>query len=131
MLSCILPALTQARFAVGTGMAGCAGRIHQREHSLPRTALIILMTLTQRVSCETEVSVSPEDPLILSEQIYGRISEKATKYCGEDGQWFRHPDTNRTWSNYTLCNENTKAKLKVIYNEKSFQHTKSAAWLLL
>lgn len=67
MLSCILPALTQARFAVGTGMAGCAGRIHQREHSLPRTALIILMTLTQRVSCETEVSISPEDPLILSE----------------------------------------------------------------
>uniref|UniRef100_A0A8C7ZT29 Calcitonin gene-related peptide type 1 receptor n=1 Tax=Oryzias sinensis TaxID=183150 RepID=A0A8C7ZT29_9TELE len=45
-------------------------------------------------------------------------TEKATKYCGEDGQWFRHPDTNRTWSNYTLCNENTKAKLKVIYNEK-------------
>ncbi|XP_029369952.1 calcitonin gene-related peptide type 1 receptor isoform X2 [Echeneis naucrates] len=42
-------------------------------------------------------------------------TEKATKYCGEDGQWFRHPDTNRTWSNYTLCNENTKAKLKSVY----------------
>ncbi|KAK2921196.1 calcitonin gene-related peptide type 1 receptor isoform X1 [Channa argus] len=42
-------------------------------------------------------------------------TEKATKYCGEDGQWFRHPDTNRTWSNYTRCNENTKAKLKSAY----------------
>ncbi|KAL6099939.1 calcr [Pungitius sinensis] len=42
-------------------------------------------------------------------------TEKAAKYCGEDGQWFRHPDTNRTWSNYTLCNENTKAKLKSAY----------------
>ncbi|CAB1443087.1 unnamed protein product [Pleuronectes platessa] len=42
-------------------------------------------------------------------------TEKATKYCGEEGQWFRHPDTNRTWSNYTLCNENTKAKLKSAY----------------
>uniref|UniRef100_A0A3Q3XP77 Calcitonin gene-related peptide type 1 receptor n=1 Tax=Mola mola TaxID=94237 RepID=A0A3Q3XP77_MOLML len=42
-------------------------------------------------------------------------TEKATKYCGEDGQWFRHPDTNRTWSNYTLCNEYTKAKLKSAY----------------
>ncbi|XP_068188544.1 uncharacterized protein calcr isoform X2 [Antennarius striatus] len=42
-------------------------------------------------------------------------TEKATKYCGEDGQWFRHPDTNRTWSNYTLCNENTDAKLKSAY----------------
>uniref|UniRef100_A0A3B5KR57 G-protein coupled receptors family 2 profile 1 domain-containing protein n=1 Tax=Xiphophorus couchianus TaxID=32473 RepID=A0A3B5KR57_9TELE len=47
-------------------------------------------------------------------------TEKATKYCGEDGQWFRHPDTNRTWSNYTLCNENTKAKLKVIYEISLF-----------
>ncbi|KAG7501002.1 calcitonin receptor [Solea senegalensis] len=42
-------------------------------------------------------------------------TEKATKYCGEDGQWFRHPDTNRTWSNYTLCNENTNSKLKSAY----------------
>ncbi|KAK2830252.1 hypothetical protein Q5P01_018183 [Channa striata] len=42
-------------------------------------------------------------------------TEKATKYCGDDGQWFRHPDTNRTWSNYTRCNENTKAKLKSAY----------------
>ncbi|XP_028278741.1 calcitonin gene-related peptide type 1 receptor isoform X2 [Parambassis ranga] len=42
-------------------------------------------------------------------------TEKATKYCGEDGQWFRHPDTNRTWSNYTLCIENTSAKLKSAY----------------
>ncbi|TDH04291.1 hypothetical protein EPR50_G00150160 [Perca flavescens] len=42
-------------------------------------------------------------------------TEKAIKYCGEDGQWFRHPDTNHTWSNYTLCNENTKAKLKSAY----------------
>uniref|UniRef100_A0A8C6TAR7 G-protein coupled receptors family 2 profile 1 domain-containing protein n=1 Tax=Neogobius melanostomus TaxID=47308 RepID=A0A8C6TAR7_9GOBI len=40
-------------------------------------------------------------------------TEKATKFCGEDGLWFRHPDTNRTWSDYTRCNENTKAKLKV------------------
>ncbi|XP_072303407.1 calcitonin gene-related peptide type 1 receptor [Eucyclogobius newberryi] len=42
-------------------------------------------------------------------------TEKATKVCGEDAQWFRHPDTNRTWSNYTRCNENTKAKLKSAY----------------
>uniref|UniRef100_A0A3Q3DAU1 Calcitonin gene-related peptide type 1 receptor n=1 Tax=Hippocampus comes TaxID=109280 RepID=A0A3Q3DAU1_HIPCM len=42
-------------------------------------------------------------------------TEKATKYCGDDGQWFRHPDNNRTWSNYTPCNENTKAKLKSAY----------------
>lgn len=49
------------------------------------------------------------------------FSEKATKYCGEDGQWFRHPDTNRTWSNYTLCNENTKAKLKVFHSSSMIE----------
>uniref|UniRef100_A0A3P8VZY4 Calcitonin gene-related peptide type 1 receptor n=1 Tax=Cynoglossus semilaevis TaxID=244447 RepID=A0A3P8VZY4_CYNSE len=42
-------------------------------------------------------------------------TEKAIKYCGDDGQWFRHPDTNRTWSNYTLCIENTNSKLQSAY----------------
>jgi calcitonin receptor-like len=27
----------------------------------------------------------------------------AFKVCLEDGTWFRHPLTNRTWSNYTTC----------------------------
>lgn len=39
--------------------------------------------------------------------------EKVTKYCDETGNWFRHPETNRTWSNYTLCIAHTKDKLKV------------------
>uniref|UniRef100_A0A3B3U3C1 G-protein coupled receptors family 2 profile 1 domain-containing protein n=1 Tax=Poecilia latipinna TaxID=48699 RepID=A0A3B3U3C1_9TELE len=26
----------------------------------------------------------------------------ATKYCAEDGQWFRHPASGVTWTNYTL-----------------------------
>uniref|UniRef100_A0A4W5LIU2 Calcitonin gene-related peptide type 1 receptor n=1 Tax=Hucho hucho TaxID=62062 RepID=A0A4W5LIU2_9TELE len=42
-------------------------------------------------------------------------TEKATKTCGESGQWFRHPDSNRTWSNYTLCNFHTTGKLKMAY----------------
>uniref|UniRef100_A0AAV2KRQ6 Calcitonin gene-related peptide type 1 receptor n=1 Tax=Knipowitschia caucasica TaxID=637954 RepID=A0AAV2KRQ6_KNICA len=42
-------------------------------------------------------------------------TEKATKLCGDDGQWFRHPETNRTWSNYTRCNEKTVAKLRSAY----------------
>jgi hypothetical protein len=32
------------------------------------------------------------------------ILEKATKDCGENGQWFRNPQSNRVWTNYTLCN---------------------------
>uniref|UniRef100_A0A8C6Q5M6 Calcitonin gene-related peptide type 1 receptor n=1 Tax=Nothobranchius furzeri TaxID=105023 RepID=A0A8C6Q5M6_NOTFU len=61
-------------------------------------------------------------------------TEKATKYCGEDGQWFRHPDTNRTWSNYTLCNENTKAKLRsafILFYMTIVGHALSIASLLI
>ncbi|KAG9279791.1 calcitonin gene-related peptide type 1 receptor [Astyanax mexicanus] len=42
-------------------------------------------------------------------------TEKATKYCDETGNWFRHPETNRTWSNYTHCIAYTKEKLKMAY----------------
>lgn len=27
----------------------------------------------------------------------------AHKACEADGEWFRHPETNRTWTNYTTC----------------------------
>lgn len=33
--------------------------------------------------------------------------EKVTKICNENGQWFSHPQSNRTWTNYTRCNEHT------------------------
>lgn len=106
--------------AAVTGTAGCVGTIPRQEPTPLRTAPITLSTLTPQVS-----------PLLLGVHelnAYTResgsqarlfILEKATKYCGEDGQWFRHPDTNRTWSNYTLCNENTSAKLKVGHERRS------------
>ncbi|XP_004389715.1 calcitonin receptor [Trichechus manatus latirostris] len=42
-------------------------------------------------------------------------SEKVTKYCDENGDWFKHPENNQTWSNYTLCNAFTPEKLKNAY----------------
>lgn len=27
----------------------------------------------------------------------------AHKECGSDGEWYKHPLTNKTWSNYTTC----------------------------
>ncbi|XP_011929262.1 PREDICTED: calcitonin receptor isoform X1 [Cercocebus atys] len=42
-------------------------------------------------------------------------SEKVTKYCDENGVWFKHPENNRTWSNYTMCNAFTPEKLKNAY----------------
>ncbi|XP_012881479.1 PREDICTED: calcitonin receptor isoform X1 [Dipodomys ordii] len=41
--------------------------------------------------------------------------EKVTKYCDEKGVWFKHPENNRTWSNYTLCNAFTPEKLQNAY----------------
>ncbi|KAL2088140.1 hypothetical protein ACEWY4_016968 [Coilia grayii] len=29
--------------------------------------------------------------------------EVATKICTGKGEWFKHPDSNRTWTNYTSC----------------------------
>ncbi|XP_063790197.1 calcitonin gene-related peptide type 1 receptor [Pseudophryne corroboree] len=43
-------------------------------------------------------------------------SEKVTKECGENGEWFRHPDSNRTWTNYTLCNAFTHEKVQTALN---------------
>uniref|UniRef100_T1JAY3 Calcitonin receptor n=1 Tax=Strigamia maritima TaxID=126957 RepID=T1JAY3_STRMM len=40
----------------------------------------------------------------------------AQKHCLADGTWFRHPDTNTTWSNYTSCVdvEDLKFRQKII-----------------
>ncbi|KAJ8358775.1 hypothetical protein SKAU_G00153000 [Synaphobranchus kaupii] len=43
-------------------------------------------------------------------------SEKVTKVCSTDGQWFRHPESNRVWSNYTQCSAHTKEKLQTAYS---------------
>ncbi|XP_043931086.1 calcitonin gene-related peptide type 1 receptor [Protopterus annectens] len=39
-------------------------------------------------------------------------AEKVTKICQSDGSWFRHPLSNRTWTNYTLCSSHIGEKLK-------------------
>uniref|UniRef100_A0A8C3WGM8 Calcitonin receptor n=1 Tax=Catagonus wagneri TaxID=51154 RepID=A0A8C3WGM8_9CETA len=42
-------------------------------------------------------------------------AEKVTKYCDEDGVWYRHPESNISWSNYTMCNAFTPEKLQNAY----------------
>ncbi|XP_016106021.1 calcitonin gene-related peptide type 1 receptor [Sinocyclocheilus grahami] len=41
-------------------------------------------------------------------------TEKVTKVCDSDGQWFHHPESNRLWSNYTQCSAYTKQKLELM-----------------
>lgn len=46
-------------------------------------------------------------------------SEVATKICTNSGHWFVHPESNRTWSNYTDCrlksNDHKKTALNLYY----------------
>ncbi|GCC26890.1 hypothetical protein chiPu_0005310 [Chiloscyllium punctatum] len=43
-------------------------------------------------------------------------SEKAMKICDDSGKWFQHPESNRTWTNYTQCNAHTREKRKTAVN---------------
>ncbi|XP_068091105.1 calcitonin gene-related peptide type 1 receptor [Hyperolius riggenbachi] len=43
-------------------------------------------------------------------------SERVIKHCDNSGHWFRHPESNRTWSNYTRCTLHTNEKVKTALN---------------
>ncbi|KAG8515631.1 Calcitonin gene-related peptide type 1 receptor, partial [Galemys pyrenaicus] len=49
-------------------------------------------------------------------------SEKVTKICDQDGHWFRHPESNKTWTNYTQCTVNIHEKVKVSCKVSQFVH---------
>ncbi|XP_078065120.1 calcitonin gene-related peptide type 1 receptor-like isoform X1 [Mustelus asterias] len=44
-------------------------------------------------------------------------SEKASKFCAENSLWFRHPESNRTWTNYTQCTAHTRDNQKTVWNQ--------------
>ncbi|CAH0393748.1 unnamed protein product [Bemisia tabaci] len=45
--------------------------------------------------------------------IYGFDPKRlAQRICLDDGSWFRHPDSNKTWSNYTTCIDLDDYKLR-------------------
>uniref|UniRef100_A0A8I3P740 Calcitonin gene-related peptide type 1 receptor n=2 Tax=Canis lupus familiaris TaxID=9615 RepID=A0A8I3P740_CANLF len=79
----------EAFTATEHGMVGYAGMMLQLEPSPCSTALITFRT---------------------------SIHQKVTKICDQDGNWFRHPESNRTWTNYTQCNVNTHEKVKTALN---------------
>ncbi|KAJ7345554.1 hypothetical protein JRQ81_001504 [Phrynocephalus forsythii] len=43
-------------------------------------------------------------------------SEKVYKTCEENGHWFVHPDSNRTWTNFSQCTAGVKSKLQTALN---------------
>lgn len=44
------------------------------------------------------------------------LTEKVTKICTENGRWFQHPISNRTWTNYTQCTVYTQEKKMMALN---------------
>ncbi|XP_021341157.1 calcitonin gene-related peptide type 1 receptor-like [Mizuhopecten yessoensis] len=45
---------------------------------------------------------------------YGQPTGQAFKDCRVDGTWLTHPDTGRTWTNYTPCASNKETLQRVI-----------------
>ncbi|XP_015675276.1 calcitonin gene-related peptide type 1 receptor [Protobothrops mucrosquamatus] len=43
-------------------------------------------------------------------------SEKVLKICEESGHWFVHPESNRIWTNYSLCTDRIYYKLQTALN---------------
>ncbi|XP_047226967.1 calcitonin gene-related peptide type 1 receptor isoform X3 [Girardinichthys multiradiatus] len=42
--------------------------------------------------------------------------ETVTKICNPDGQWFIHPNSNKVWTNYSLCNTHNEDKRKFAHS---------------
>lgn len=49
----------------------------------------------------------------------------AHKACEADGEWFRHPETNRTWTNYTTCIDVNDFEVRLMSAVKSSSHVVS------
>ncbi|XP_034552584.1 calcitonin gene-related peptide type 1 receptor isoform X2 [Notolabrus celidotus] len=44
-------------------------------------------------------------------------AEKVTKVCDSKGKWFRHPESDRVWSNYSQCSALTKETHKLVFSQ--------------
>ncbi len=107
----------------GPGMDGCAGMIWKQESRQLSTVQATLMILTPQVS-RTLDFLSFFCPL--NEGYYTLyksltnpncvLSEMATKICADSGHWFVHPESNRTWTNYTDCKHKSNDHKRVSSN---------------
>ena len=90
-------------------------------HRVPRSSLASTQTVRNPLLSSTRgLHGMIPCSLLTSQNIYLKVSlgnhaglietplplftqDFAHKLCEEDGTWFRHPETNKTWSNYTTC----------------------------
>lgn len=50
------------------------------------------------------------------------------KTCLPDGSWFKHPDSNKTWSNYTTCVDLDDLKVGAVKNISVFNFSGGRWW---
>lgn len=74
-----------------------------------------LYTVSHEVLCKPQHNpydiIGVDDSLTIKSlkfiYCFSFTSEMVTKICTDSGHWFLHPESNRTWTNYTRCNEHT------------------------
>ena len=57
-----------------------------------------VLCFKQTAAGSVQESVCP-----LDHAVFNAPDSTAKKYCLEDGTWYKHPETNKTWSDYTDC----------------------------
>ncbi|XP_073678886.1 calcitonin gene-related peptide type 1 receptor [Garra rufa] len=109
----LLITLLDAQLCVGEEGLVVAMMSAEQVSDIPASSSDLSMTREQILSaqfeCYLKIIYEPprSDPVT--------PSEKVTKVCDSDGHWFRHPESNRLWSNYTQCSTYTKQKLKLTF----------------
>lgn len=56
-----------------------------------------------RARCYDCASIARHAELLVFIYIFTAV---ASKVCTEEGEWWLHPDSNRTWTNFTICKAN-------------------------
>ncbi|KAH3715094.1 calcitonin gene-related peptide type 1 receptor-like isoform X2 [Dreissena polymorpha] len=80
----------------------CNDTLHKIDH--PNDGGLYCNATWDRMQCwgyvkagETAIQPCPTYIRLSNPLAYSR------KVCNSDGEWFRHPETNKVWTNYTMC----------------------------
>ncbi|KAF3857515.1 hypothetical protein F7725_009374 [Dissostichus mawsoni] len=84
------------RNQIATAQYECFQRMVQDSHRRTKSIGPVCNTTWDGWLCWDETEAGPTEQ-----------SSMASKVCSETGEWGRHPESNRTWTNFTICQANT------------------------
>lgn len=98
----------QTRNSIATAQYQCFQRMLKQAQRQAKPAGLVCNMTWDAWLCweETEAGVTAEQNC---PEHYGDFDSNAfaTKVCSDEGQWWSHPESNRTWTNFTNCKANT------------------------